>query len=304
MYDEELKEKFLSLNNNSIARRNFEGMFRRTERYENEIAKELALFSKEETVSMLSSMSYKQYYSIDDEIRRIKRYKKWYSKETGHDFFMSEMDFSIEDIDLSQYFRRSMAESLDKLLLDCHEDDPANGSLMQPLIVLLYYGMSLSEILDLRNDDVKIYGKFAMIECKKRKFGIENTNAVNSLDKYKNCRGGRNAKGIELKVTRNGDKFLYKMSGPGSSLPWRDTSLRAYVNNRRQRLSPSQYSDEYLSIRAVKAMGEYHRAMELLDDGYTIEKVAAKIFEGQNYRKTDIVILERSVKAYRKAFDF
>lgn len=309
MYNEDAKNKFIEIQGKVGGV--YKPLFASTEEMENEIGKDVAEFSKDESIEVVTRMKYNQFESVNTAITRLKRYKKWYAKTYNKDFMYKDIEFYPKDLDLSATFREQLIFKVSDIIIP-DKAKPENGNPMMPAIVLTFYGLSMDEIVDLNRSDVKLTETMAIISYGKKKIEIVEPYDVHILRTFDQFTTGYTERGAATERLTTENKFMFKTSRIGmktynAGSPWTTGSIAVSISRCRDKMNDAAMVEK-TQISSVRASGLYRRMADLLMTNQEIEFKEAvpetkSGREGKGLRKLNSELLRHDIRDYMKAFE-
>lgn len=259
-FNEEIKLAYLEYTKANLDARIFGG----TSSYEMLIGKDLAEMTPKETVTAIERIKYAKYTSVSVAVGKIKKYKLWYC-DNVKELPLSVNNFDWNDIDMTSLYKNVMITSTEEIWSVFSTKHPNAGHMIQPVLVLCFYGLDSTQICDLMDDDVIVNGDSVIAMSKEKTIRFRDPTAANIIEQYKQYHGacGSNAK-----------TFLYKQKE--STAKFTRNNLARIINNMREqclRDQPGRFEDGYMSPTFVALSGEYMRIIEAEARGEDIRKV-------------------------------
>lgn len=302
MYNAEVKEQFLNAIERSATLSNLYTLFSKTEETEKELDTDLALISREQTISMIEQFGYRQYSTVADTISNIKRYRKWYSETIDNSLRYHSINIEMEDVDLSDNYKKVMIQSTDEIIHSKYPD-PETGDPIIPILIFAFYGMSLKDMVELESDNVFISGaNTRVILGDNRVIVINDLNVAKALLRYQQCEFGykRGAKIRKIETS----KFFYRIPSRKTDTTWDVDRMRKYVTDGRKKYYADDYGENsYMSLKTVELSGRLNRIVHALISGTSIEDAVAMEYPGEKTRSVKFRVLRCSAACYQRAFN-
>ena len=181
MYNENIKEKYVSqIVNKETRTKSIEIL----DRIEENADRDIATMTKEGVISVLESLEYTSYKTLITEISYINSYLKWYRIN------INELDptlidgLSFQDVDLTDIVKRAYFSCLEEITQSTSTWFVKEGYFVEPIAYLLWSGIKLGDILDLKNTDLSFSNGVVCICVNNEIIEINNSTIVDSLFTY------------------------------------------------------------------------------------------------------------------------
>lgn len=268
---------------------------------ESELDKEVAEMSKREIIDGLSHIHYISYTSIRTDLYVLKKYFNWYNDNINSINVENVMSISAEDIDLSESLRAELVKDEDELLGILSFATASDGYYESPVSLLAWCGLTLDEILSLKNEDIVFKDDSVFIQSDRQVFHIQSDRIIGLLKDYRStksriveCHGKRELfpdnLGFFIKnmVTEN-SKFIGK--------PLTAVTVRKKIDAY-NRITPDNIKK--ITVDGVFLSGGMHRVLESeIETGKISTEVVVNELRAKLRLANDAVAL---YKAYKKAF--
>lgn len=156
------------------------------EPWENKYGVDLGDMTEDQVLDMLNHVGDLSYMRSMDRTQKLHSYIRWYAKKKNH--YPTIVDWRC--VDLTDTFRETMVGNADRIITDWEQKYPCeDGWMIIPLYLLLWYGMEMQEIVDLKKEDVEILTDVVNIKRKAVKRGsniltLPGRNIVMCFQKY------------------------------------------------------------------------------------------------------------------------
>jgi len=303
MYNEAVKQRFIETFKNKGSKLYAISLMRRLAvLWESNLDKEVAEMSKREIIDGLSRIHYISYTSIRTDLYVLKKYFNWYNSNINQINVENAISISAEDIDLSESLRAELVKEEDELIGILSFTTANEGYYEIPVILLSWCGLTLDEILKLRNEDVIFKDGSVFVQSDRKVLYIRSEKIIDLLKDYRStksrvveCHGRRELFPDEIgffiknMVTVN-SKFIGK--------PLTATAVRKKIDAY-NRITPEHIKK--ITIDGVFLSGGMHRILENeIETGKISTEVVVNELRAKLRLANDAVNLYR---AYKKAFD-
>lgn len=302
MYNEIVKQRFIETFKNKSSKLYAKSLMRRLDILcESELDKEVAEMSKREIIDGLSHIHYISYTSIRTDLYVLKKYFNWYNDNINSINVENVMSISAKDIDLSESLRAELVKDEDELLGILSFATASDGYYESPVSLLAWCGLTLDEILSLKNEDIVFKDDSVFIQSDRQVFHIQSDRIIGLLKDYRStksriveCHGKRELfpdnLGFFIKnmVTEN-SKFIGK--------PLTAVTVRKKIDAY-NRITPDNIKK--ITVDGVFLSGGMHRVLESeIETGKISTEVVVNELRAKLRLANDAVAL---YKAYKKAF--
>lgn len=303
MYNEVVKHRFIETFKNTGSKLYAKSLMRRLgELCESELDKEVAEMSKQEIIDGLSRIHYISYTSIRTDLYVLKKYFNWYNDNINPINVENALSISADDIDLSESLRAELVKDEDELVGILSFVTASEGYYEVPIILLAWCGLTLDEILKLKNEDVVFKDGSVFIQSDRKVLYIKSEKIINLLKDYKStksrvveCHGRREMFPDDIGF------FIKNMLTVNSMFigkPLSAANVRKKIDAY-NRITPEHIKK--ITIDGVFLSGGMHRILESeIETGKISTEVVVNELRAKLRLANDAVNLYR---AYKKAFD-
>jgi len=306
MYNEETKEKYLSAKeaDNHKGRNRQTIFFNKIAPYEERLGKDLGQMTKEEIISGLQFIG-GSYSTIQVQSVFARQYLLWYDEAVAP-VRRSTTEFSWDDVDLTETYRRDYIRDIAQIGEDWSQCDPNNGDYIQPYLVLIWYGFSPKDFLKLKKTEVEIGKAQVTLTFDGVLYTIDDQVVAQTLRDY-NAFTEYQAENSKVTWHKPDTELFFYNKVSKDSVKVKKTVTSIDASSRLQwykkhSIYGSTRSYDYASVRLS---GLYHRVIELQEQGAPQEEIETLMdFYGVSSKsKAMRAIFQKSLESYRKAFD-
>jgi len=186
MYNEAIKLEFIKSIHNEGTKKVAKSLFRRTgELCEFALDKDIALAGAQEILSVLERIGHLNYMTLRVDVYLLKRYTTWYDQHVHPIDLIGISSISAADVDLSKAFNAELIKDEDELIGILSFISASDGYFEVPVIFLSWIGLTLKEILNLKNEDIIFKNTSAFIQTHKKMVRTDSSRIVDALKEYK-----------------------------------------------------------------------------------------------------------------------
>ena len=180
MYNEDLKYRYIS-QLDKIYKPRAEALFERLQSAENDADKDVGEMEKREVINIIERYGICLYISIRLPIWIINDYRRWYSEGS-----LERID--VREIDLSSEVKTHLFRDEDELSVALMPMPIDQGYFIPPISYLLWLGLEIEEILNLKNSDVSEVENGFCIRCGNDILVTSSKKIVSVLKEYINVK--------------------------------------------------------------------------------------------------------------------
>ncbi|MFA6831878.1 MAG: hypothetical protein WCR36_06375 [Bacteroidaceae bacterium] len=186
MYNETVKFEFIESLDNDTTKIFATNFFGRTDRlFEQESGKDLAEMGYSEIVENFQKLSQITYTTVRTHLAILRKYLKWYNNNITEVDVTKINNMSTYDVDISLNLFKSLIKDEEELAGILSVLPQKDGYFEIPILLLSWSGITLSNILELKNNDVIFKDTFAFIRTTHKIYRITSAYIVNALKDYK-----------------------------------------------------------------------------------------------------------------------
>lgn len=189
MYNEAIKQNFLeSIQNNGTKLYAKSTLDRSGAFFESEYGKDIVEMSSKEMIDGLAQMHLLNYASVRSVLSIIKRYAAWYNSNIKNISLDEIMSITATKVDLSQSLREEIIKDEAELRATMSFLSASEGYFEVPIMLLAWSGLTLKEILELKNEDVVVRGNTVFAQTGRKTTRINSDYIVDTIKEYKAVR--------------------------------------------------------------------------------------------------------------------
>lgn len=273
--------------------------------------------SRPAIVSRLNEMGYILYTTVGWSLSALTAYANWYDASVAPIPQCAVQGINRLEVDISGGVKKQLYQSLQEIKDLLVKWNPNEGYFDLPVAVLLWNGLSIDEILELRKGDISIESEQMYATVGTTRFNIENDNnsvAHDTLAIYANTSfSSRYHNGMtEVFADENG-RLIRKFLPKGAPLKFKTPVTKKDVQNRLAAVSAilSENGNKPISIMKIELSGRLYRMFRLEQSVWELQDSDIGEICRMNKRsenrssissKVAIVNMRRTYEAYQKAF--
>jgi len=303
MYNEAVKCEFIESLDQDVLKQFVKSFFNRTDRlFEKKLGKDLAEMNDREIVDNFKKLPQISYATVRTHLAIVRKYLKWYNNNISPVDMTEINKISTYDIDISLCLSKVIIKDEKELEVSLSFLSAKDGYFEIPTLLLSWYGITLDEILDLKNTDVMLKENYALIRTPNKTYKITSEYTINCLSDYKFVKSSkRKHHGVWTVYPDDLGYFIKNMVQKNSKI----TGSRVLDKNVRKkitqynRLLPKGFKE--VTVDKVLLSGKLNRLVDFENKfGSIPQEVLLTELGGKQSSLKEVTALYES---YKKAFD-
>ena len=303
MYNEAIKQRFLeSIDNNGTktVAKCFLGKLDDT--CKGKFDKDIVDMSRDEILDAIGGIGHLNYATIRMDLYLLSKYVEWYNKNIHGINLENFTSISVKDVDLSESYGNQLIKDEDELTALSVSAFAKDGYLEVPVIILSWLGLSMKEIMELKNEDVIFKDDCIFIQVGKNITKVNSPILMEPLKDYKSVKSSiRSHRGDWVVYPDDLGFFIKNMLTKDSKFTGRPLTI-SRVRKRIEQYNRSVISnDKQITLDNVFLSGALRRILESeISTGKILpEVVASELNIKLNMVNDGITMYE----TYKKAFN-
>jgi len=303
MYNESVKMRFVDTLGSDAFKRYAICLFNRFGDIAEDGANcDVADMSRESFIGFMEQFNYLTYHTIFSDLVILRKYFLWYNKNVHEIDSESLCSVTYKDIDLSESIRKQLLKNKEEVLEIVSHAPAEDGYFENPVLLLSWVGLTLKEILGLKNEDISFEDGYATVNSDKRIYIITSEEITSKLLDYKNVkRSTRARRHVDLDVYPDDLGYFIKSMQTLNSV---FSGKRLVEGNIRKKVGayvanlPDQF--KRVTIDDVLLSGRMFRIYEY-ETKYNTD-LNQKIINEMRIKKSALAEYLQLYKCYKKAF--
>lgn len=303
MYNEAVKCEFIESLDQDVLKTFVKSFFNRTDRlFEQELGKDLAEMNDCEIVENFKKLPQTSYTTVRTHLAILRRYLKWYNNNISSIDMTGINKISMYDIDISGFLSKSIIKNEEELAGILSFLSSQDGYFEIPTLLLSWNGVTLSEILDLKNTDVVFKENYALIRTPIKTYKITSEYTIRSLLDYKSVKSStRQHRGVWTVYPDDLGYFIKNMVQENAKIIGQRVSAANVRKKIAQynRLLPEGFKE--VTVDRVLLSGKLNRLVDIENKfGSVSPEILLTELGGKQSSLQEVTALYES---YKRAFD-
>lgn len=303
MYNEAIKSNFLeSISNDGtrIVAKSFLGKF--DEVCASKFGKDAVDMNRDEILEAMGGVGHLNYTTLRTDLYILSKYVEWFNNNVHEVSIENVASISVRDIDLSESFRAQLIRDEDELTALVGTEFAKDGYLEVPVIIFSWLGLTMNEIVKLKNEDVIFKDDCIFIQLNKNIIRVGSEKLIEPLRDYKLVKSSiRSHRGDWVVYPDDLGYFIKNMITKDSKFTGRPLSVSRIRKRMEQYNRCVINNNKQITIDNTLLSGRLHRILEAeISTGKVLpEVVASELNIKLNIVNDGIAMYE----AYKKAFN-
>jgi len=303
MYNEAIKLEFIESIKNAGTKKVAKSLFRKTGAIcESSLDKDIAVMEASEILGILEQIGHLNYMTLRVDVYLLKRYAKWYNQHVCTTDLSKISSLSAMDVDLSKAFNAGLIKDEDELMGVLSFIAASDGYFEIPVILMSWLGLTLEEILSLKNEDVIFKDNSVFMQTHRKMICTDSDRIVSALREYKSVKSSiRSHRGDWIVYPDDLGLFIKNMVTKDSKFLGRPVTTSIVRKKIEQYNRNIPGNMKQITVDNVLLSGRLHR---ILESEITTGKVLPETIV--NELRIRLVLVNDGIamyNSYKKAFD-
>lgn len=196
MYNEEIKIRFLdqykeqddaansNKKNKGYDHNARQALFELVEPMEAEQSKDIGDMTLDEIIDILDRIGGSSYVAVVRHVKFLRQYLTWYNENINPSRYVQPISWKM--VDLVPWMKQHLVGDPHEIIRDWGDFRPEDGYFYQPAHILMWYGMDVTDVCNLKKSEVQDLGDCIQIRTSKHSIDIRDEGLMAVLRAFEN----------------------------------------------------------------------------------------------------------------------